>query len=32
MPAFKEELSRGQIWQIIAFMRAGFPEEPADDR
>lgn len=26
MPAFKETLSREDIWAIIAFMRAGFPE------
>ena len=26
MPAFKEKLSREEIWKIIAFMRAGFPE------
>ena len=26
MPAFKDKLSREDIWKIIAFMRAGFPE------
>lgn len=26
MPAFKNELSQEQIWQIIAYLRAGFPE------
>lgn len=26
MPAFKDALSRDDIWAIIAFMRAGFPE------
>ena len=26
MPAFKDTLSRRQIWEIIAYMRAGFPE------
>ena len=26
MPAFKENLSREQIWQIIAYMRAGFSD------
>jgi len=25
MPAFKDKLSREEIWTIIAFMRAGFP-------
>jgi hypothetical protein len=25
MPAFKDTLSQEQIWQIITFMRAGFP-------
>jgi mono/diheme cytochrome c family protein len=25
MPAFKDALSEEQIWQIIAYMRAGFP-------
>ncbi len=25
MPAFKDKLKRRSIWQIIAFMRAGFP-------
>lgn len=25
MPAFKDVLSKDEIWQIIAFMRAGFP-------
>jgi mono/diheme cytochrome c family protein len=25
MPAFKDTLSEEQIWQIIAYMRAGFP-------
>jgi mono/diheme cytochrome c family protein len=26
MPAFKDTLNRGDIWKIIAYMRAGFPE------
>ena len=26
MPAFKEKLSREEIWKIITFMRAGFPD------
>jgi len=25
MPAFKDRLSEDQIWQVIAYMRAGFP-------
>lgn len=25
MPAFKDKLTRDEIWSIIAFMRAGFP-------
>ena len=25
MPAFKDEMSRDEIWQIVAYMRAGFP-------
>ncbi|MGF1631732.1 MAG: c-type cytochrome [Kiloniellaceae bacterium] len=25
MPAFKDRLSEDQIWQIVAYMRAGFP-------
>lgn len=27
MPAFKETFTEDQIWAIVAFMRAGFPEE-----
>ena len=26
MPAFKDKLSQDDIWKIIAFMRAGFPD------
>jgi mono/diheme cytochrome c family protein len=26
MPAFKDKLSREDIWRIVAYMRAGFPE------
>lgn len=26
MPSFKGKLSREQIWKIVAYMRAGFPE------
>jgi mono/diheme cytochrome c family protein len=29
MPAFKDRLSEEQIWQVIAFMRAGFPTDAA---
>lgn len=29
MPAFKDKLGRDDIWRIIAFMRAGFPDEAA---
>lgn len=25
MPVFKEKLASDEIWQIIAYMRAGFP-------
>ncbi len=25
MPAFKDQLSEQQIWQVITYMRAGFP-------
>ncbi|MGI9422989.1 MAG: c-type cytochrome [Hyphomicrobiaceae bacterium] len=28
MPAFKDKISRDEIWQIIAFMRAGFQKRP----
>lgn len=28
MPAFKDKLKRDEVWRIIAFMRAGFPERP----
>jgi mono/diheme cytochrome c family protein len=31
MPAFKKQLSQEQIWQIVAYLRAGFPDlEPRD--
>jgi mono/diheme cytochrome c family protein len=26
MPAFKDALTRDEIWKVIAFMRAGFPQ------
>ena len=27
MPAFKTKLKRDEIWRVIAYMRAGFPEQ-----
>jgi mono/diheme cytochrome c family protein len=27
MPAFKDVLSRDEIWKIVTYMRAGFPDE-----
>lgn len=27
MPAFREQLTRREMWQIIAYMRAGFPRD-----
>lgn len=32
MPAFKDTLSRDEIWQVIAYMRAGFPLVDAQGR
>jgi mono/diheme cytochrome c family protein len=33
MPAFKDRLSRDDVWHVIAYMRAGFPEAaPATKR
>lgn len=29
MPAFREQLTRQEMWQIIAYMRAGFPRGAA---
>jgi mono/diheme cytochrome c family protein len=26
MPAFKDKLSRDEIWRLVAYMRAGFPQ------
>ena len=26
MPAFKDKVSREDIWKIVAYMRAGFPQ------
>lgn len=30
MPAFRQQLTTRQIWQIIAYMRAGFPRDISD--
>jgi mono/diheme cytochrome c family protein len=27
MPAFKDKLSRDDMWRVIAYMRAGFPQQ-----
>ncbi len=27
MPAYKDRLTQDQIWQVIAYMRAGFPQQ-----
>lgn len=32
MPAFKDKLSRDDIWRIVAYMRAGFPDVPASKK
>ncbi len=32
MPAFKDKLKADEIWKIIAFMRAGFPEVTEDNK
>jgi hypothetical protein len=26
MPAFKDKLSRDDIWRVISYMRVGFPD------
>jgi mono/diheme cytochrome c family protein len=31
MPAFKKELTQEQIWQIVAYLRAGFPALEEDE-
>ena len=31
MPAFRDQLSRREMWQIIAYMRAGFPRAATDE-
>jgi mono/diheme cytochrome c family protein len=30
MPAFKEKFEREEIWQIVTYMRAGFPDTGGD--
>jgi mono/diheme cytochrome c family protein len=30
MPAFKDQLTQEQIWQIVAYLRAGLPEVAAE--
>ena len=32
MPAFKDKLKRDEIWQLIAYMRAGFPQVDANGK
>lgn len=32
MPAFKDRLSRDDIWRIVAYMRAGFPSSGVEKR
>lgn len=32
MPAFRDTLSRDEIWAVIAYMRAGFPETDTPDK
>jgi hypothetical protein len=32
MPAFKDKLSRDDIWRLIAYMRAGFPHASGGSR
>ena len=32
MPAFENELSRDDIWKVIAYMRAGFPYVNEDEK
>ena len=32
MPAFKDKLSRDDIWRVIAYMRAGFPDGGSGSR
>lgn len=32
MPAFKDTLTREEIWKIVAYMRAGFPPAKAEQK
>ncbi len=32
MPAFRDKLARDEIWAVIAYMRAGFPQTGADEK
>jgi mono/diheme cytochrome c family protein len=32
MPAFRDKLSRDDIWHVIAYMRAGFPDASGGSR
>jgi mono/diheme cytochrome c family protein len=32
MPAFRDKLSRDEIWAVIAYMRAGFPQVGTDEK
>lgn len=32
MPAFRDTLSRDEIWAVIAYMRAGFPQTGPDEK
>ena len=32
MPAFKDTLKREEIWKVIAYMRAGFPDNAKSPR
>ena len=32
MPAFKETLSKEDIWKVVAYMRAGFPDNEQADK
>jgi mono/diheme cytochrome c family protein len=32
MPAFRDQLTRREIWEIIAYMRAGFPKKDEANR
>ena len=32
MTAFKDKLSRDDIWRIVAYMRAGFPQPESEQK